>query len=595
MLNRQIDLRWWLLDNLAKFEHLQGLYVLFAAILFTAFLLFSLSPFLLAKARENNLKRFFLLDAMFTLFLPLFILAARWPGLLAPVLNPDEALFTSGAMKLIKDPVFWRSVETGSSGPLNIYPLMLPALFGFRLEYATSRIIGLLLIILSAVCLYYALRYLYGKAIARLAAIPVVTCVALMIHPDYIHYTGEHASIAILSIALLILCKYYADGPDIRKWPVFWFGFTVGLIPYAKLQALPVAFVLSCIFLHIIWIKRKTRALFLNGFFIFLGGALAFSGLILLYLGIFSLQGAFWRSYIYENLFYLNINSSKSLLDKFFIYLPYITWIKDTNRFFAAAIIIFIFGLPLLFLRRKQAPSAGGAKDTFVFVYYSLAFLIASIYSAIAPGRGFGHHLLFLVIPSGFLIGVFLAEPYKVLESERSIRPSFKLYLAAAVIGAITLNSSMDLSLALREPNIFITYRKFFTRNYPAPIARAILRHADKGSSLLVWGWAPELYVDTGLVQATKSGNLFYEIEPNPRRQYFVKEFADTLLKTKPDIFVDAVAPGMFYFHDRKTEGFDAFPEVADVVNRYYAFAEEFQGIRIFVKKPIRQDGSNKG
>jgi hypothetical protein len=595
MLNSQIDLRWWLLDNLTKLEHPQEFYRLFATIFFVIFLFFSLMPFLLAKARENNLKRLLLSDAIFTLFLSLFILAARWPGLLAPVLNPDEALFTSGAMKLMKDPVFWRSLETGSSGPLNIYPLMLPALFGFRLEYAASRVIGLLLITLSVICLYYALRYLYGKAIARLSAMPVAACVALMIHPDYIHYTGEHVSIAILSIALLMLCKYYVNGSSSVKWPVFWFGFTAGLVPYAKLQAMPVAFILSCIFLHIIWIKQKAKERVSRSFFILLGGALVFSGFVLLYLVIFSLQEVFWRSYIQESLFYLNTNSSKSLFDKFLIYLPYARWIKDTSSFFMVAIIISIFGLPFLFLRRKQAPLNKRQEDTFVFVYYSLAFLIVSIYSTIAPGRGFGHHLLFLIIPSGFLIGVFLAEPYKILQAQESIRRNFKLSLAAAVIVAIITGSCTEFYSIIRKGNIFIAYRKYFAANYPDPIAKAILKHAPTGGSLLVWGWAPELYVDTGLIQATKSGNLFYEIEPNPRQPYFLKEFSGLFMNSKPDIFVDAVAPGMFFFHDRKTGGFDAFPEVAGIVNKYYTLADEVQGVRIFVRKPIKKDGANSG
>ncbi len=70
------------------------------------------------------------------------MLAGRWPCFLAPTLDLDEDQFIAAAMKLLRDPIFWCSTDTGSSGPLNIYLLMLPALFGLKLEYAVSRMIG---------------------------------------------------------------------------------------------------------------------------------------------------------------------------------------------------------------------------------------------------------------------------------------------------------------------------------------------------------------------------------------------------------------------------------------------------------------------
>lgn len=578
MLHKQIDLRWWLLNNLVRFDHLQELYKLFVIISFVAFLFLSLSPILLAKVSKNNLKRLLLSDMTFTLSLFAFILAARWPGFLASALNADEALFISGAMKLLKDPVFWRSLQTGSSGPLNIYPLTVPALFGLRLEYATSRLIGLFLITTPVICLYYSLRYLYGNAIARLSAIPVVTCIALMTFYNYIHYSGEHVSIAILSIALLMLCRYYSKGLNSNNGLIFSFGFTIGLIPYAKLQAVPVAFLLSCIFLHITWVKNKTRHRFLRSLFIFLAGAMLFSGLVMLYLAIFSLQDVFWGTYIQGNLFYLNLNSSKSFFEKFLTYLPYITQIADTNVLFLLTGITLIFGLPFLIGRRNYTLLSKVQPDTFIFVYYSLAFLIASGYSAVEPGRGSSHHLLFLLIPSGFLIGVFLGEFWKVLQIQESIiRRSLKFSLVIVIVTAIFFR--------IREGNPYIAHSRFLATNYLSLVVKAILKHASAGDSLAVWGCAPELYVDTGLVQATKVGNLYYEIEPNPRQQYLLKQFADDFLNSGANIFVDAVAPGMFYFKNRETQGYEAFPEVASIVKKYYTFVDEVQGVRIYVRR----------
>ena len=53
------------------------------------------------------------------------VLAWRWPFLLsATEYNPDESQIIAGVITLTKDPVFWRSVDGTSSGPLNFYALL---------------------------------------------------------------------------------------------------------------------------------------------------------------------------------------------------------------------------------------------------------------------------------------------------------------------------------------------------------------------------------------------------------------------------------------------------------------------------------------
>ena len=54
-----------------------------------------------------------------------FLLAWRWPFLLsAEEYNPDESQFIAGAITLAQDPVFFRSVDGTTSGPLNFYALL---------------------------------------------------------------------------------------------------------------------------------------------------------------------------------------------------------------------------------------------------------------------------------------------------------------------------------------------------------------------------------------------------------------------------------------------------------------------------------------
>ncbi len=153
MTHNAFDLRWWLLNAVNKIPNLELFYQLFLVFFFVAFLFLALAP-----GRSRSL---LFSDGIFVLFLCLFVLAGRWPCFLAPAMQFDEDQFIAAAMKLLRDPIFWRSADTGSSGPLNIYPLTVPALFGLKLEYAFSRMIGLGCLVTALVCLYYSIRAIF--------------------------------------------------------------------------------------------------------------------------------------------------------------------------------------------------------------------------------------------------------------------------------------------------------------------------------------------------------------------------------------------------------------------------------------------------
>ncbi|TRU36511.1 MAG: hypothetical protein EWV78_08720 [Microcystis aeruginosa Ma_MB_F_20061100_S20D] len=518
-------------------------------------------------------------------------MAARWPGFLPPMLNSDEAQFTAGAIKLLKDPVFWRAVDTGSSGPLNVYPLTLPAFFGFRIEYASSRVIGLIMIIAAIVCLYYALSILYDKSLSRLAIVPVVTTVALMKFFDYVHYTSEHFSVAILSVALLIVCKYYAGNLSNPNRLIFALGFILGLTPFAKMQSVPIAFSIACIFLHILWLKSSARGQFIRSLAAFFLGGILFSALVILYLTIFSIHDAFWKSYIQQNLLIYSTHglmgnlNQMSFFRKINIFIRMLRRVSDTRILFLLTAIVLILGFPFLIIKRFSLSLNQEKSNTFCFVYYSLFILVASSYSIIKPGNGFSHYLLFLIIPSGFLIGVFMGELAKVLQVSQLTLLNLRFFLLTGVIFITVASSFLEVARTIKSDNVYLNNRRRFARNYLSPIAKTILKYASPGESMAVWGWASELYVDTGLVTATIDSVSPWQILPGSLQEYFLKRYADDLINSNAKLFVDAVAPRMFFFTDRKTQGHEVFPEIARVIKENYRLVDEVQGVRIYLKK----------
>ena len=590
MVDNQIDLRWWLLSNLASIPSLSIIYRISVIFTFIILIFLAFSPLIFPRTPTSKLQKFLSSNLIFIISLVTFILAARWPGFLSPMLDPDEGQFIAGAIKLLKDPVFWRAVDAGSSGPLNVYPLTLPAFFGFRIEYASSRVIGLIMIIAAIVCLYYALSTLYDKSLSRLAIVPVFTTVALMKESGYVHYTSEHFSIAILSVALLIVCKYYAGNSSNPNRLIFALGFILGLTPFAKMQSVPIAFSIACIFLHILWLKSSARGQFIRSLAAFFLGGMLFSALVILYLTIFSIYDAFWKSYIQQNLLIYSTHglggnlTQVTFLAKINIFLDMLVRVQDTQMLFLLTAIALIVGIPFLIIKRFSLSPHQEQFNTFCFVYYSLVILSASSYSVIRPGNSFSHYLLFLIIPSGFLIGVFLGELAKVLQVSKFTRSHLKFSLLTGVVFITVASSFLQFTITIISDNFYLDNRRRFAKNYLSPIAKTILNYASPGESMAVWGWAPQLYVDTGLIQATRA-SVIGPLKYFPLRQYFFKQYADDLINSNAKLFVDAVAPRMIGFKDRETQGHEVFPEIARVIKENYRLVDEVQGVRIYLKK----------
>ncbi|GCL54289.1 hypothetical protein NIES3806_16280 [Microcystis aeruginosa NIES-3806] len=259
--------------------------------------------------------------------------------------------------------------------------------------------------------------------------------------------------------------------------------------------------------------------------------------------------------------------------------------VQDTQILFLLTAIVLILGVPFLILKRVSLSQNQEKYQTFCFVYYSLFIWAASSYSIIRPGNGFTHYLLFLIIPSGFLIGVFIGELAKVLQVSQLTLSNFNFSLLTGVIFITVASSFLQFATIIKSDNVYLNNRRRFARNYLSPIAKTILKYASPGESMAVWGWASELYVDTGLVPAIRDSVSLWQIKPGSLQEYFLQRYAEDFINSNAKLFVDAVAPRMFFFTDRQTQGHEVFPEIARVINENYRLVDEVQGVRIYLKK----------
>ncbi|MDQ6758287.1 MAG: hypothetical protein M3Z32_00305, partial [Acidobacteriota bacterium] len=167
------------------------------------------------------------------------LLLCRYPTLLDYQLNPDEGEFLSAAHKLFYNPNFFASTDCGSSGPLNIYPLMLPAIFGLSPDYASSRMLVLLIALCAIYLFYRTVRLLASDAIARIAIVPLACALAVFENPNMVHYSSEQVPLLLIALAFYIAVRVLHN-PAAHRIPLFLLGMLTSAAFFSKMQSVPI-------------------------------------------------------------------------------------------------------------------------------------------------------------------------------------------------------------------------------------------------------------------------------------------------------------------------------------------------------------------
>ncbi len=112
-------------------------------------------------------------------------------------------------------------------------------------------------------------------------------------------------------------------------------------------------------------------------------------------------------------------------------------------------------------------------------------------------------------------------------------------------------------------------------------MVETLKRYAKAGEPLAVWGWASALYVDSGMVQATREGQTQPQINPGKWRSYFRQRYVDDLLASNAPVFVDAVGPGNYISSRRYAH--ESMPVLEKKIATAYTFIAEIGSVRVYV------------
>ena len=520
----------------------------------------------------------------------LTIVAFRWPVLSRFLLNSDESHAIACAQKLAVDPVFWGSIDGTTVGPLVYYPLLLPRLAGLSVEYGSVRVIGLLTLIGSVLLLYGAMRRIFSDGLARLAMLPLVTCISLFTSSHFAHYSSEHVPILLLSLAVYLLARWWTGPAMGSDRALVACGLVLGCLPFAKLQAVPIGLFLACCGVVMIYQRsvRYGRAGWKSLTRFVLSG-LALPAFVLLLVFAFGVQHDFWQSYIVNNLGYsdrylLAGHEGLSLWSKLGMVVDKAFWTFDLSEFVGGTTVF--GGLALIFL---LATSRSLLREGIGLLGLGVGFLVVAALSVAVPNSLFTHYFLFLLLPITLVTGVWLGLCSEALTERRLGRAvTAARWLVILVFLGLTVIYPLSRRLQWQHP-VFVS-ASTEDAVLRSDLALAVLGFASPGESMVVWGWEPWRYVETGLYPATRDTQTQWQIMDTPQRPYYLERFVRDLQASLPPVFVDTVGyvEGPLpwqkpVFWDRETHAHDVFPGVGAVVDQQYSLVGEVGTARIYV------------
>jgi len=231
--------------------------------------------------------------------------------------------------------------------------------------------------------------------------------------------------------------------------------------------------------------------------------------------------------------------------------------------------LVLLLAAGLFALRRLPGPA-------WKPVVFGGCLLAAAYYAVLAPGRAYPHYLLLVTMPLALATGLLFGH----LLRSGVLTPAYRIGLLAIFIlsgvgGQVVERLAATHSLLRLLPE-------------PRPrgdIVRIVGRLKEPGDALAVWGWRPELYVETQLPQAVRDAHTERQMKDNPQRPYFRARFLADVEATHPAFFIDAVGRGGFLYQDRAASGLETFAELNDYVGQHYQLLGELDSFRLYLRR----------
>jgi hypothetical protein len=588
---KRLQLPYLSLDTYAPVWVLRGQILLFLPV---ALILMSF------MSLRSPLRRVLRSRALFWVSVAACLLYWRFPLLLGGAANVDEAEFSVSATKLLSDPVFFRTTNVSTSGPLNIFPLALPALFGLSPDYATARAIVLIVMFLTLFFLHRALNEMSSDVLARVAILPALGFFSLASFVDYLGYSAELIPMLLTALAVLA-CGRVVRQPGNSTGPLVALGFLVSAAFFAKMQSVPIMAAAAVFSAITVWRSRQVQPWWRPLLLL----AAGFAPLQLLNLLIAAAAGVLREA----SVGYLagNAHFARSAGH----------WTPDVSAIVASVVVtpemqylvLVLLSLAAATLyasvrreREHDLPRLAGCAAVAAAAWFGLARVLPSLHSPASQNLCMG--IFFAAL--GAFAWLAFKRAFGIFALVLAGAAFFALYLSpqkfphymellivpiSTLLGWLLIRQGPRLSTVVVALAMIVAAETTLLHGVKANLSQAAERVAmpsgslirsltHSGPSVVVWGWRPELYLAAGRIPATRESNFFYY---GAQADYVLQG----LTRARPELIVDALDVSCCYVLDRKHFGFEAVPAIDAYVQANYTLVSEKDRQRFYLRKDL--------
>jgi hypothetical protein len=492
-------------------------------------------------------------ECLYILLALVFIAWARWDSMLYPLpLNPDEVQAAANAMRIKAYGISWDAVDGNTAGPLNSLILGWPLFFGGDVTVSTVRLTALALLIVIFIFNYLSLKTVSGIFFAMVFSAPLALFYGITRNPDFLHYSSE-----LLPLALLVGATYITLKIATRQtlnhaslFQVILLGLAVGAVPFAKLQATPIAFCIGVysLFLLLRFPKQERKTLATG----YLAGLVIPALVLLAPLVATGNFHHFYYSYVMWGLVYVKSPLSALGLQSLVATDP----VFKSLIYFSLTVCMAFLATHLFFVRK--------IKSSGFMAVYAAVLLCAAVFAIIRPGNSFPHYLMFLP-PFVLLFASTLGSTRRIDKFHKVINGlictiALFLFIVPAFINGLDDESFHFYAYTASQKNAFHW-------THPDLLTWLLPESTDR---LFVWGRMPQWYIWSGLTPATRESITYNQAMETTLTKYFRGRLIEDFKRSTPAFVIDAVAGKRFNVDDVETHGISSFPELSSIVARDY-------------------------
>ncbi len=482
-------------------------------------------------------------------------------------INPDESQMITQALTLWYDPVYFRSVDGTTGGPLDSYFLVLPGLLGMPFDYITAHFTAFCLVAVCLYLLFQTARRWFGDPAARMALLPLIFTLGLTRNGDFLHYNSELIALGLLSASYLLYARLLRqERPSVGVLAAV--GLMLGMVPFGKLQAVPLAAVVG-LFVGIdvfirpaLTVGEKVIRLVTLGV-----SAVAFPIVVILLTKANGVYDDFIRFYIEGNFRYAsNTNQLDSLIS-----LPHFLRRGTEFEWLAYfALVVWIAGLLMGGKRERVLWQVSG---------FISSLLVATLFAITRTGSEYVHYLYFLTGPilfgfaygwqrlnvggpSGWWVGL-------------GATAFFLLIFGAVIIQQYRRNEALNPYPSDQQGGWVVQ---------PSVVSKVVQRYAKVGEPLVVWGWRCDYYVQTKMPQGVAENHSIRSAFAHPMLADYQRRYINDFRRSVPPVFVDAVGSQNLWMTDRRTQGHELIKPLGQFVAAHYTLIGLANDARIYVR-----------